>query len=128
MLDFGHFILLKCIMKKIIGIWFVLSFLFLLWCSNNQNTADVENIQEIAQCLWEKWVRMYGTETCSFCLEQEKMFGEHFKYITYIDCLKNPNACSKIQWTPTREFANWEMLAGLQQVSVIAQKAGCLLE
>ncbi|MEI8253857.1 MAG: hypothetical protein WCG25_09235 [bacterium] len=40
---------------------------------------------------------MYGTETCSHCIAQKELFGDSFKYINYIDCVKDPNSCSKIQ-------------------------------
>jgi hypothetical protein len=113
-------------MKKIIWIGFVLSSIFLLWCSNpKQDDTIIKDINQIAQCLWQKWVKMYWTETCSHCIDQKELFGDSFKYINYIDCAKDTNACAKLQWTPTREFSGWELLEGKQTISTLAEKAWC---
>jgi len=114
-------------MKKIFWIWFFLSIFFLYWCTTNTwNEAPVLDIAKLAQCMWDKWVKMYGTETCSHCIDQKEMFGENFKYIKYVDCAQTPDTCSKIEWTPTWEFPNWELLPGKQQLSVLAEKSGCV--
>lgn len=113
-------------MKKILWIGFILASIFLLWCSApKQDELTIEDIDQIAQCLWQKWVKMYGTETCSHCIDQKELFGDSFKYINYIDCATDTNACAKLEWTPTREFPGWELLPGKQMISTLAEKAWC---
>jgi hypothetical protein len=112
--------------KKILWIGIVLSLAFLFWCSSQpQEDTSVVDIDKIAQCLWQKWVKMYGTETCSHCIDQKELFWDSFKYITYVDCAKDTDACAKLEGTPTWEFANWELLPGKQRISVLAEKAWC---
>lgn len=113
-------------MKKVIILLSVFVSLFLLWCTQTDDANKDLNITEIAKCMWEKWVKMYWTETCSYCLKQKEMFGEDFKYIWYVDCVKNLSLCGNISWTPTREFPWWEMLVGFQSISTLAEKAWCL--
>ena len=49
---------------------------------------------EFAQYLTDQDVIMYGTEWCSHCKNNKKIFRDSFQYINYIDCDKNKNACS----------------------------------
>lgn len=115
--------------KKIIWIWSILSLVFLFGCSSqSQNNTSVINVDKIAQCLSQKWVKMYGTEACSHCIDQKWLFGDSFKYINYVDCAKTPEACSKLEGTPTWEFPGWELLAGKQMISTLAEKAWCATE
>lgn len=111
--------------KKIILIWFILSLGFLLGCSSPQDTTSIINVEEIAKCMWQKWIKMYGTETCSHCIDQKELFGDSFKYINYVDCAQTPESCSKIEWTPTREFPGGELIAGKQMISTLTEKAWC---
>ena len=113
-------------MKKIFWIGLIFSLAFLFGCTAKpQNSTNLVNLDQIAQCLTQKWVKMYGTETCSHCIAQKELFWDSFKYINYVDCAKDPNACSKLQWTPTWEFANWYLLPGKQMISTLANKAWC---
>lgn len=112
--------------KKLLWIGFILSSIFLLWCTTpKQDDTSVANIDQIAQCMWQKWVKMYGTESCWHCIDQKELFGDSFKYINYVDCAKTPDVCSNIEWTPTREFPGWELLLGKQMISTLAEKAWC---
>ncbi len=49
---------------------------------------------EFAQYLTEQGVKMYGTEWCSHCKNQKKLFGNSFQYIDYIDCDRNRKVCT----------------------------------
>ncbi|MCF7834856.1 hypothetical protein K9M48_02255 [Candidatus Gracilibacteria bacterium] len=112
-------------MKKLMLFVIVLSGVFLLGCTNQVNDDPNLNIEEISKCLGDKGVKMYGTETCSHCLDQKAMFGDSFKYIEYVDCAQDRNVCSKLKGTPTWELANGELLEGVQNISTLAEKAGC---
>jgi hypothetical protein len=113
-------------MKKVLGIGLILSSLFLLGCtSQTQDDIDLVDLDQIAQCLSDNGVKVYVTATCSYCMEQKKLFGDSWKYINAIDCMQNPMSCGKIQWTPTWEFADGSLLAGMQKISTLVAKAGC---
>ena len=60
---------------------------------------------------------MYGSFKCTHCLEQKKLFGDAFKYVTYVECHPqgpdaNPSLCFArgIQNYPT-----WEISAAYYQ-------------
>lgn len=109
-------------MKKLLIIIWLFSLVLLSGC---QKTAPSLWTEELAKCLWEKGVKMYGTATCSHCLDQKEMFGETFKYINYVDCWVTPEQCQEITGTPTREFSNWEKLEWRQELEVLKEKSGC---
>lgn len=44
------------------------------------------NPTTLAQCLAAKDIKIYGASPCAQCEAQKKLFGEAWKYITYIDC------------------------------------------
>ena len=48
---------------------------------------------ELAQYLTQQGVKMYGTEWCSHCKNQKKLFGNSFQYIDYVDCDINRQEC-----------------------------------
>lgn len=110
-------------MKKILIIVWLFSFLVLTGCQKT-STPSIET-EELAKCLWEKWVKMYWTTTCSYCNTQKEMFWDSFKYVNYVDCGVTPEQCQDLRGTPTREFSNWEKLEGLQELDVLKTKSGC---
>lgn len=118
-------------MKKLIVLLVVAMFTFTA-CA-----PEVEDprLAEIAQCLTDKGVKMYGAVWCSHCKTQKKKFGLAFERIKYIECDAKTNKeqaiiCveEKIEGFPTWEFADGERLAGSQSPEVLAEKAGCELE
>ena len=80
---------------------------------------------EFAKYLTEQGVKMYGTEWCSHCKDQKKLFGDSFQYIDYIDCDKNRNACidANINGFPTWEI-NREHYSGKQSLERLASLTG----
>ena len=61
---------------------------------NYAGKADPDKYDEFAKYLTEQGVKMYGTEWCSHCKNQKKLFGKSFQYINYTDCDKNVIECS----------------------------------
>ncbi len=110
-------------MKKSLIIIWLMSLLLLTGCQ--KTTQSDVNAGELAKCLWEKWVKMYGTATCSHCITQKKIFGDDFKYINYVDCGVTPEQCQELNWTPTREFSNGDRLEWLQELKILKEKSGC---
>jgi hypothetical protein len=86
----------------------------------------------LAQCLTDKGVKMYGAFWCNHCNNQKKMFGDDFRYITYIECDEggenaDPAACEEagIEGFPTWTFPGQSSLAGEISPEQLAKKANC---
>ena len=93
--------------------------------------ADSKN-DKLAQCLTQKSAKMYGTFWCSHCKDQKDMFGESFKYVTYVECAipgtrKETEACKqmKIEHTPTWIFKDGTRREGALPLTELGQIAGC---
>ena len=93
-------------------------------CSKGPGKYDA-----FAQCLFEKEATMYGTEWCSHCKSQKKMFGKSFQYINYVDCDRNSNECLK---NGIRGYPTWiiggEHYRGEQSLQRLASLTDCKLE
>ena len=96
------------------------------------DSSEVDNTQ-IAQCLTNSGVKLYGAYWCSHCNNQKKMFGDAEKYITYVECDAkgengDPDACSEAGITayPTWISATNEKLTGSRDPQTVAEWAGCL--
>ncbi len=96
----------------------------------NKKTAEPKiNLDSFAQCLTDKGATEYGTESCYFCQEQKKLFGNSFRLINYVDCQKEPNKCveNKIENTPTWIFSDGNRLVGLQTLEKLSEQSSCPL-
>lgn len=93
-----------------------------------------------AKCLYDSGLRMYGSETCSVCNSQRKLFGNSFHLIEEIECdprndAEEAKTCvpKNISHTPTwiHEDAEGNELfrfeAGLQTLEKLGEAAGCPL-
>ena len=87
--------------------WFIAIFIFialivLLFNIKGFTGRTTETPEAVYQCIGEKSI-IYTQEGCIHCIEQEKLFGEGWKYINEFDCTKNEIACFEtgIQGTPT---------------------------
>lgn len=90
-------------------------------CSRGPGKYDT-----FAQCLTEKGVKMYGTEWCSHCKNQKKMFGKSFQFVDYIDCDRNKDECLR---NGVRGYPTWiidgEKYPGEQPLYRLASLSGC---
>ncbi len=86
---------------------------------------------ELAQCLTEKNVKMYGAFWCGACATQKDLFGSAFKAINYIECDERgkdaqPEVC---QLAGISGYPTWEIdgqgSAGVQSLESLAAAAGC---
>ena len=102
---------------------FIILSIFLMGCDSGPGEYDA-----LAQCLTENGAVMYGTEWCSHCKSQKKLFGKSFEYVNYVDCDKNREACSMagIQGFPTWVISG-ENYPGLQALDKLGSLAGCEL-
>jgi len=80
---------------------------------------------ELAQYLTDQGVKMYGTEWCSHCKNNKKMFGKSFQYIDYIDCDKERDLCleANVRGYPTWVI-NGENYPGEQSPERLASLTG----
>ena len=81
-----------------------------------------------AKCLTEKGFKMYGADWCPNCKAQKKMFGKSFKYVDYVECTKQKQACSeaKVEGYPTWIY-NEEKYVGVQSLSRLGSITDCPL-
>lgn len=96
-------------------------------------TADAVNLDDtqdtslnLAQCLTQKGVKMYGTSWCGHCNNQKAAFGESFKYIDFVDCDQRGDECSSagVRGYPTW-IINGASYPGEQSLERLASLAGC---
>ncbi len=87
---------------------------------------------EVARCLTQKGVIMYGAYWCPHCLSQKKLIGDDFQFIKYQECDDagtdgNHKLCIEKGVTsyPTWIFPGQGSLAGEQQMGVLAKLANC---
>lgn len=89
--------------------------------------AEPGQYAELAQCLTDNEFVMYGTDRCSHCQNQKKMFGSDFQYVTFIDCDDEKMKCTQAGVTgyPTRVDKAGQAYPGTRQLEQLAQYAGC---
>ena len=87
-----------------------------------------EEMDSFVRCLTENGLKMYGTEWCSHCQNQKKLFGKSFKFIDYIDCDRSKGLCltNGIKGYPTWKI-NGESYPGEQSLERLAQLSNCEL-
>lgn len=115
-------------MKKILALS-ITSILLLSACGGEPQDGQYA---ELAQCLTEKDVKMYGAFWCPHCESQKKLFGDDFRYITYVECDPrgengDREACLKagVERYPTWIFPGQEPIIGEQEPAALAKKANC---
>lgn len=84
---------------------------------------------EFARCLTDLGVVMYGLDSCPHCQNEKKAFGNAFKYVTYVECRKEPKLCEKagVEAVPLWVLPDGKRLVGEQGVEKLSQETGCAL-
>ena len=90
-------------------------------------TIDGE-LDNFAKCLTDAGMKMYGTDWCSHCQNQKKLFGKSFEQIDFTDCDWDSEICSSegIRGYPTWKI-DGESYPGKQSLERLAQLSGCEL-
>lgn len=105
---------------------------FLLTLVGCGGPAEPSKYAEVAKCLTDKGVIMYGAYWCPHCSNQKKIFGSDFQFIKYQEC--DPQgvggdkaACLEAGVTqyPTWKFPGQGNVIGEQQVRDLAKLANC---
>ena len=120
---------MKTNQKVIIGLMVIVVLAIGLFGYNSlTNDAGSEELDKFAQCLTEKGVQMYGTEWCSHCKNQKKLFGSSFEFIDYIDCDEDRAECVKAEVTgyPTWRV-NGQNYPGEKSLERLGNLGGCEL-
>jgi hypothetical protein len=80
-----------------------------------------------AQCLADKGVVMYGSYWCVHCQRQKQLFGDSFRFVTYVECADNPKQCTDagVQSFPTWKFKDGKTLVGEQTLDALGAESGC---
>ena len=88
-----------------------------------------KNYESFAQCLTDKGAVMYGTEWCSHCQDQKKLFGNSFKKINFVDCDKSKLICDQegVTGYPSWKI-NDKIVQGQKSLEVLSKLTGCKLE
>jgi len=121
-------------MKKLFFIILILALFIVAGCSQVKHTT--ESLNNLANCLADKGVKEYGAFWCPNCAKQQKMFGSSYDIIVnrgvYVECDargKNaqPDLCLEkgVLKYPDWEFPDGTRLVGVQDLNLIADKAGC---
>lgn len=95
--------------------------LFLVSCS-----SSIEPNQ-LANCLEEKKVVMYGASWCPHCTEQKELFGPAFENVTYVECTLEKQKCAdeNIQYLPTWKFPDGTEISRVIPLKELAVLSGC---
>lgn len=108
--------------------------LFLLLLVSACSSRPKADYSEFAKCLTAKDVKMYGAYWCSSCDEQKELFGDSFKYVTYVECAVRGSSVqagtckeNSIQGYPTWVFADGSRAEGLLPLAALASRSGCEL-
>lgn len=106
----------------------VLALYFIVTGITGQQVAVVGKYDEFAKCLTENGVVMYGTSYCGACKAQKELFGDSFKFVTYVECTET-NLCTEkgIRAVPTWEI-NGIFYTGGRSLEDISELCGCPLE
>ncbi|MDP3990978.1 MAG: hypothetical protein Q8P63_01650 [Candidatus Nealsonbacteria bacterium] len=99
------------------------------------NQDENASLDEFAQCLTEKGMKIYGSKYCSWCQKQKDDFGDSFSYINYIECVNEETdewseECTRagISSTPTWQFSDGTMSSGYKSLEDLAGISGCQLK
>ncbi|PIZ70879.1 hypothetical protein COY07_05980 [Candidatus Peregrinibacteria bacterium CG_4_10_14_0_2_um_filter_43_11] len=111
-------------LKKFILMLGFTSIFLLAGCQREPSRYDA-----FADCLTEKGIKMYGTDSCPYCQKQKEMLDGAFDKIDYINCDIKLRQCRETNITgyPTWILANGERLIGKQPLETLADKTNCEL-
>lgn len=109
-------------MKKLI----LLLILLIGGCASNDSPTGNVIYEDFARYLTEEGVVMVGAEWCGHCQNQKAIFGDSFKYVTFIDATVDPELAANydVPGYPTWILANGEQLVGEQSIETLMEKTG----
>jgi len=100
-----------------------------------EETTSYSDLDGFAQCLTEKGMKFYGSQTCGWCAQEKELFGDSLQYVAYIECL-DPETdqwseecrTAGIDAVPTWQLPNGEMSSGYKTLEELAELSSCPLQ
>lgn len=81
-----------------------------------------------AKCLTKEGAIMYGTDWCSHCQAQKRLFGKAFKEVAFVNCDYSTSCeVAGINGYPSWIFADGTLIEGEVALEQLAEKTGCSL-
>lgn len=92
-------------------------------------STATSTLDGFAQCIASKGLTMYGAEWCPHCKKEKNRFGTAFKYVPYVECPDNVQAClaKGIKGYPSWIDASGTLYEGEQGLDGLAKISGCEL-
>lgn len=86
-------------------------------------------LDDFARCLAQKNFTMYGLYSCPHCQAEKALFGDSFRYVSYIECSASPDKCTaeNVEAVPTWIEGDGTRLVGTQSLQELSQASGCIL-
>ena len=92
--------------------------------------GSVVSYDDFAECLTDKGAVMYGSDLCSHCQDQKKMFGDSFEYINFVNCDFHEDECLEAL---AYKFPTWKLNdefmgdLGVKTFDELSEATGCEL-
>jgi hypothetical protein len=117
----------KKIFNYAIGIVILIAVIYAVYVATKKDDGQYD---AFAKCLTSKGVVMYGTDWCPHCQAQKRLFGDSFRYVTFINCDVQKAACDAagVQGYPTWTFPRGEPVSGEQQLSTLSARTDCAVQ
>jgi len=99
------------------------------WFYPIKSQPVIGKYDDFAKCLASKNITMYGAVWCAHCQDQKNLFGDSFKYVSYIECPDDPQKCLNegVTGYPTWVFPDGRKLIGEQGLEKLSQESDCPL-
>jgi glutaredoxin len=105
----------------ILSLIILLFLLFTFWPKESEYT-------DFAKCLAKEGAIMYGTDWCTHCQMQKRLFGVAFKEVNFVNCDYSTSCdVAGIEGYPTWRFNDGSEIAGSAALEQLAEKTGCRL-
>jgi thiol-disulfide isomerase/thioredoxin len=90
----------------------------------------VSDMDSFVQCLAARGMTFYGASWCPHCQAQKALFGQSVKYLNYVECPDNPQACidKGVEAYPTWIDSAGAKHEGEQTIDQLSQLSGCELK
>lgn len=94
--------------------------------------SENSSLENFAQCLTQKGIKLYGSSRDALSQEQRAMFGKAINYLTYIECIEPESKellfecqVEGIKTFPTWEFTSKERKSGVFSLEELKELSGC---
>jgi hypothetical protein len=106
----------------------IFALLFLIFQPPGAN-GKAEALNSFARCLTDRGFVMYGAYWCPHCQNEKAAFGVSFQYVKYVECAKEPKACTEagIKGFPTWISGDGRRFEGEQGLEKLTEASGCIV-